>query len=136
MCVLSCSIMSGYLQPHGPQTTRFLGPWDFLSKNTRVDCHFLFQVIFLTQGSNPCLLCLLHWSADLLPLSHLWLPLRNFVSLLSDLHEMSFGISPSPGYPCIFWHISFLLSSIALDDLTNHYISLIRWYIPNSKSTS
>ena len=38
-------------------------------------CHFLLQGIFLTQGStqglNPHHLCLLHWSADSLPLSHL-----------------------------------------------------------------
>ena len=25
------------------------------------ELHALFQGIFLTQGSNPCLLCLLHW---------------------------------------------------------------------------
>ena len=37
-------------------------------KNTGVCCHFLLQRIFLTQGSNPCLL---HWQADSLPLSHL-----------------------------------------------------------------
>ena len=30
-------------------------------------CHFLLQGIFLTQGSN---LCLLHWQEDYLPLSH------------------------------------------------------------------
>ena len=29
-------------------------------KNTWVGCHFLLQGIFLTQGSNPPLLCLLH----------------------------------------------------------------------------
>ena len=28
----------------------------FPRKNTGVGCHFLFQGIFLTQGSNPCLL--------------------------------------------------------------------------------
>ena len=28
----------------------------------------LLQGIFPTQGSNPCLLCLLHWQADSLPL--------------------------------------------------------------------
>ena len=52
-------------------------------------CHFLHQGIFLIQGWN-CLLCLLHWQVDSLPLSHqgsptLWageflavlLPLRN-----------------------------------------------------------
>ena len=33
-------------------------------------CHFLFQGIFLTQGSNPCLLCLLHCRQILYPLSH------------------------------------------------------------------
>jgi len=33
--------------------------------------HFLLQTIFLTQKSNPCLLCLLDWQADSLPLSHL-----------------------------------------------------------------
>ena len=30
-------------------------------------CHFLFQVIYLTQGLNPPLL---HWQVDSLPLSH------------------------------------------------------------------
>ena len=37
-------------------------------------CHFLLQGIFPTQGSNPCLLCLLHWQADSLPLCHLVTP--------------------------------------------------------------
>ena len=39
-------------------------------KTTRVACHFLLQGIFLTQRSNPGLLCLLHWQADSLSLSH------------------------------------------------------------------
>ena len=30
----------------------------------------LLQGIFPTHGSNPCLLCLLHWQADSLPLGH------------------------------------------------------------------
>ena len=34
-------------------------------------CHFLLQGIFLTQGWNQCVLRLLHWQADSLPLSHL-----------------------------------------------------------------
>ena len=33
-----------------------------------VGCHFLFQGIFLTQGSNPCLFHFLHWQVDSLPL--------------------------------------------------------------------
>ena len=44
---------------------------DFPSKNTGVGCHFLLQGIFWTQGSNPCLLCLLHWQVDFLQLHHL-----------------------------------------------------------------
>ena len=35
-----------------------------------VGCHFLLQGIFLTQGSNPHLLCLLHWQEDSLLLGH------------------------------------------------------------------
>ena len=34
-----------------------------------VGCYFLLQGIFLTQGSNPHLLCLLHWQVVSLPLA-------------------------------------------------------------------
>ena len=40
-------------------------------KNTGAGCHFLLQRIFLTQGLNLCLLKLLHWLVNSLPLSHL-----------------------------------------------------------------
>ena len=46
--------------------------WTWLSHWTELNCHFLYQGIFLTQGSNPCLL---HWQADFLPLSRLGRPL-------------------------------------------------------------
>ena len=52
-----------------------LHPWDSPSKNTGVSCHSLLQAIFLTQGSNPRLLCLLHWQAGSLPLTSLMKPL-------------------------------------------------------------
>ena len=55
--------MSDSLQPYGLQPTRLLCPWDSPGKNTGVDCHTFFQGIFLTQGSNSHLLCLLHWQA-------------------------------------------------------------------------
>ena len=48
------------LQPHGWQPARFLCPWDFPRKNIGVDCHFILQGIFPTQGQNLGLLCLLH----------------------------------------------------------------------------
>ena len=43
----------------------------FSGKNTGVGCHFLLQWIFLTEPWN---LCLLHWQADSLLLSHLGSP--------------------------------------------------------------
>ena len=57
---------------HAPVLSRvqlFVAPWTVayqtpqsmgFSKNTGVSCYLLFQGIFPTPGSNPCLLCLLH----------------------------------------------------------------------------
>ena len=53
-----CTVISDPLQPHGLQP-----PGSSPGKNTGVDCHFLLQGIFLTQGLNLHLLCLLHWQA-------------------------------------------------------------------------
>ena len=39
---------------------------DSPGNNTGVDCHDLLQRIFPIQGSNPHLLCLLHWQVDFL----------------------------------------------------------------------
>ena len=61
MCayMLSQSV-SDSLWPHGPQSARLLCLWGSPGKNTGVGCHFLLQGIFLTQGSNLSLLCLIH----------------------------------------------------------------------------
>ena len=48
---------------------RLLHPWDSPSKNIGVSFHALLQGIFLTQGLNPRLFCLLHWQAGSLPLA-------------------------------------------------------------------
>ena len=66
MCVYS--VVPDSLRPHGLQPTRLLCPWDSPGKNTGVGCRFLLQWIFPTQGSNPHLLCLLHWQTNFLPL--------------------------------------------------------------------
>ena len=70
----------------------FLCPWDFPGKNTGMGCHFLFQGIFPTQELNLCLLHLLHWQVDSLPLSHL-------ESSFRDCNPMDFTLCPwnSPG---------------------------------------
>ena len=54
--VLSCSVVSSSLRPHGLQPCRLLCPWDSPGKNTGVGCHALLQKIFPTQGSNSGLL--------------------------------------------------------------------------------
>ena len=59
LCLTLCDSMSPACQ--APLSMEFPG------KNTRMGCHFLLQEIFPTQGSNPCLLHLLHWQADSLP---------------------------------------------------------------------
>ena len=61
--------MSNSLLNYGSQPTRLLCSRDSTGKNTGVGCHALLQGIFPTQGSNPCLLCLLHWQVGSLPLA-------------------------------------------------------------------
>ena len=60
------------------QTPRLLCPWNSPGKIIEVGCHFLLQGIFLTQGSNPCLL---HWQVYSLLLSHQGSP-RSLILLL------------------------------------------------------
>ena len=47
-----------------------LCPWDSLGKNTGVCSHAFLQGIFQTQGSDLCLLYLLHGREASYPLSH------------------------------------------------------------------
>ena len=58
-------------------------PLGFPGKNTGVGCHFLFQGIFLTQGSNPHLL---HCQVDSFLLSHQGSPL---IYLFSSVQLLS-----------------------------------------------
>ena len=55
-CCCLVYVSCNSLWPPWTDPTRQLCPWDYPGKNTRVDCHFLLQGIFLVQGSNPCLL--------------------------------------------------------------------------------
>ena len=64
-CMLSRSIVSNSLWPHGLQLSSLLCLWDFPSKNTGVGCHFLLQGIFfrysklspLTSSKSQTPLC-------------------------------------------------------------------------------
>ena len=67
--MLCHSVMPNSLQLHGWYSTRFLCPVNFPGKNTGAGCHFPLHGLFPTQGLNPCLLPLLHWQVDSLPLA-------------------------------------------------------------------
>ena len=60
-CLILCDPMDS--SPPG-----FSVHWDSPGKNSGVVFHAFLQGIFPTQGSNPCLLCPLHWQAGSLPL--------------------------------------------------------------------
>ena len=47
LVIMSCWTLAT-LWTIGP--TRILCPWDFPGKDTGMGCHFLLQIIFLTQG--------------------------------------------------------------------------------------
>ena len=72
------------------QPTRLLSPWGSPGKNTREGGHFLLQGFFPTQGSNSLLLCLLHWQANSLPLSHINYCEENLQSLPFPLKSVGF----------------------------------------------
>ena len=86
VCV--CLVTSDSSRSRGLQPTRLLCAWNSPAKNTAVDCHFLLQEIFPTQGLDPPLLYLLHRQADSVPLSHLGSP-RSIIEGLSHICPLS-----------------------------------------------
>ena len=70
LCVLSRSVLSDSLRPHGLQTDRLLCVWGSPGKNAGMGYHSLLQGIFPTQGSTLSLPCLLHCRQILYGLSH------------------------------------------------------------------
>ena len=70
--VRACILSFQSCQPCGLWPTSLLCPWDPPGKNTGVGCHALLQGIFLSQGSNSRLFCLLHWQAGSLSPGTTW----------------------------------------------------------------
>ena len=68
--ILNHPVLSNSLQPMDCGLPGSSVHGIFLGKNNGAGCHFLLTGIFPTQGSNPCLLCLLHCRWILYPLSH------------------------------------------------------------------
>ena len=119
--------MSDSLQPRRLQSTRLLCLWNFLGKDTIVDCHFLLQGIFPTQGAN---VCLLHWQVDSLLLSHHQSHIYTLVQLLS--HVQLF-LTPRTAIPQASLSFSISLSLLKLMSIesgmpSNHLILCRRFY--------
>ena len=84
-------------------TPWLLCPWDFSGKNTGVDCQFLPQVVFPTQGLN---LHNLHWQVDSLQLNHQGSPFRVLLRTIAQetaLRNCSKKIVEEPVYTWIIW---------------------------------
>ena len=67
-------------------------------------CHFLLQGIFPTQGSNTCLLLLLHWQVDSLPLPIFQSPTESVFSNTideNDIKKLESGITLGDGTECL-----------------------------------
>ena len=89
-----------------------LCPWGSPGKNTGVGCHALLQGIFLTQESNLCLLCFLHWQVGSLPLAppHLEIPDKprqhiksRDITLLTKIGIVKAMVFPVVMYQCESW---------------------------------
>ena len=77
--MFSYQVMSNSLQHCPcPPLTLHACPRDFPGKNPGVGCHFFLQGIFQDPGWN---LCLLHWQADSLPLSHRAAQISSYLGL-------------------------------------------------------
>ena len=90
-CVCAKSLQSCpiFLPFYGLEPSRNLCSWDSLDKNTGMCCHALPQEIFLAQGLNPSLLCLLHWQVGSLPLVVLGSPSFQFPAANCSLKTLN-----------------------------------------------
>ena len=91
LCLLSVCVLSRVPVFETPWTAACQSslPWNFPGKDTETGCHFLFEVIFLTQGVNVYFLHLLHWQVTSLPLHHLGSPyllstVKKWVSIMDS----------------------------------------------------
>ena len=96
-CMISCSVVSDSFRHYKLWPSRLLYPQDFPGKNTGVGYHFLLKGIFLSQGSNPCLLCLLHWQTGSLSRPPAAAKSLQSCPTLCDPRDGSLPGSPIPG---------------------------------------
>ena len=94
--IVSCSVVSDSLRPHGLYPARLLCPWNSPGKNTGVGRQSFLQQIFPIQGSNPGLL---HCRQTLHRLSQGWIPLcLTLQETTRLLHKLMVPIRTPPSH--------------------------------------
>ena len=101
-------------------------PWNFPSKKTGMDCHFLLQGIFPTQGSNPCLL---HCRRILYRLCHLGGPFSYWISVLYVQVVIS-GATFKKNCEIVFSNILLITQLKAVDNVTQRRYNLTLTHTP------
>ena len=123
-----CSVVSLSLRPCELWPPRLCCPRNSPCKNIGMGCHFLLQGIFPTQVSKPCLLHLLLWHADSLPLmphgKPLFIPYKDIILNISFLVERGSKRQECLGF--IRNHLALLLFGPAPMDLRIPYASCPR----------
>ena len=100
MCVFAvCAVLSHVQFFVTPWAIAYQAPlsMEFSRQEFGAGWHFLLWGIFLTKGSNSCLLCLLLWQVDSLPLSHLgslYVCLVIYMYIYTRIHTLTYGILP------------------------------------------
>ena len=83
----------------------------------------------MTQGLNPCLLCLLPWQADSLPLHHLGSPVQGAAAAAAAAAAKSLQscltlCDPRDGSPELYYNLNFL--SHEMGQLRSNFIMVIK----------
>ena len=89
-------------------------------KNTGVDQYTLLQGIFPTQGSNACLLCLLHWQVCSLPLVPPGMTIYIYIYIYIYILALSFISS-------VNWHHSIEKDLVAVNLFLNCDFGREKW---------
>ena len=91
------SVTQSCLTPCDPRDCGCQAPLstEFFRQETRASCYFLLQGSFPDQGSNLCLLHLLNWEADSLPLGHPGGPMYSLQTIFQSLWTPGLCLSVS-----------------------------------------
>ena len=130
--MLSHSVVSDPLELHGLQPVRLPCPRHFPDKNTGATCYFLLQGIFLTQESNLCLLHLLPWQVDSLPLHHQCPLLIHYLTIMNKNSMLNSYYFPQ--ISGIISTLSFMLRTCSTTVEVDSNCGIYLWWHTESKS--